>query len=129
MRLPVTTAVEEQVDAVIHPGVEFGLRHRRAEAEGAALRQGDDELEELLGGECRAVDRQAAGTRLAFEQGGDLPDHLGPAAFVRDHRRKLGEALRLGDHQAIQCQRHRHQGGAPNISRTRPRRTYSRLPS
>jgi hypothetical protein len=38
--------------------------------------------------------------RLALQHAGDLPDHLGPAAFARDDRGKLGEALRLGHHHA-----------------------------
>src|SRR5215472_1722441 len=62
-RPPEAAAVQEQVDAIVRPGVELGLGHRRAEAEGAALRQGDDQLDELLGGGCRAVDRQTAGAR------------------------------------------------------------------
>jgi hypothetical protein len=54
-RLPEAAAIEEQIDAIIRPGVELGLDHRLAEAEGAALGQRDDDLEELLGGEFRAV--------------------------------------------------------------------------
>ena len=68
-RLPEAAAVEEQADAIIGPSVEVGLGHRCAEAGGAALRQGDGELEEPLGRECRAVDRQAAGARLRSNKG------------------------------------------------------------
>jgi len=111
-RLPGAAAVEEQVDAIIGPGVGLGRGHRRAEAEGAALRQGDDELEELLGGEFRAVDRQGGGAHLVVEHGGDLADHLGPAAFACDDRGELGKALRFGHHQPVERERHRHQRGA-----------------
>jgi hypothetical protein len=73
-RLPVSAAVQEQIDAIIRPYFEFGLGHRCAEAKGATLRRSDNELEELLGGEFRAADREAAGLHLPFEQGGDLLD-------------------------------------------------------
>jgi hypothetical protein len=39
MRLPEAAAVQEQIDAIIRPGIELGLGHRHTEAEGAALRQ------------------------------------------------------------------------------------------
>src|SRR5271169_4852344 len=111
-RLPGAAAVEEQVDAIIGPSVGLSRGHRRAEAEGAALRQGHDELEELLGGELRAVDRQGASARLAVEHGGNLADHLGPAAFACDDRDELRKALRLGYQQPVERERHRHQRGA-----------------
>jgi hypothetical protein len=66
----------------------------------------------LLGGEGRVVDREAAGARLALEQGGDLADQLGSAAFAGDDRGELREALRLCHHQAIEGERRRRKGGA-----------------
>jgi hypothetical protein len=47
------------------------------------------------------LDRQGVGARLALQRSGDLPDHLGRAAFARDHRGKLGKALCLGHHQPV----------------------------
>ena len=39
MRLPEAAAVQEQIDAIIRPGIELSLGRRRTEAEGAALGQ------------------------------------------------------------------------------------------
>ena len=99
-RLPEAAAVEEQVDAIIGPSVEVGLGHRWAEAGGAALRQSDGELEEPLGRECRAVDRQAAG--------------------ARHNRGELGETLRRGYHQPVERERHRRQDGVQHQPRQAP---------
>src|SRR6516162_6031591 len=39
MQLPEAAAVQEQIDAIIRPGIELSLGRRRTEAEGAALGQ------------------------------------------------------------------------------------------
>jgi hypothetical protein len=39
MRLPEAAAVQEQIDAIIRPGIELSLGRRHTEAEGAALGQ------------------------------------------------------------------------------------------
>jgi hypothetical protein len=39
IRLPEAAAVQEQIDAIIRPGIELSLGRRHTEAEGAALRQ------------------------------------------------------------------------------------------
>src|SRR5215472_4283217 len=65
-RLPIPATVEEQVDAIISPAIEFGSGHWCPEAQGAALWHCHQEGKELLGSEFRTVDRKSAGAGLAL---------------------------------------------------------------
>jgi tetratricopeptide (TPR) repeat protein len=109
-RLPIPAPIEEQVDTIVSPAIEFSSSHRRPEAEGTALWHGNQEGKELLGGEFRPVDRKATGACLALQHCRDLLDRVDAAAFACGDRGKLGEALRLDQHQSGERERHRGNG-------------------
>jgi hypothetical protein len=60
-QLPETASLDEETDAIIRPDIEFGLGHRLAEAESAALRQRGHHAQKLRRGELGAVDGKTAG--------------------------------------------------------------------
>ena len=120
IRFPGAAAVEEQRDAIIGPGVEFGLAHRRAEPERPAPRHRDDEFKKLLGRQLRTIDGAAGCTRLAVDHGGDLLDGFVPAALAGRDGGKLGEASPLGHQEPMERQRRRRQNGAQDEPRQPP---------
>ena len=109
---PPPIPLKKQPHRLSRPFREFVRRERAAQAEGAALRDGEDHVDEVLGGESavvayvvrcgRAVRRR--GTAVMLQQSGDALDALGRAQLV-DDARQFRKALRLRDDHAVQRER------------------------
>src|ERR1700734_2939382 len=90
-------AFEEQMDRVFSPSVELLVRHRLAEAKGAALRQRGHHLQKLLGGEGRI--NRATSTRLARQESADALNGFLPRTLLTHNQSKFGKPRRFGENE------------------------------
>jgi hypothetical protein len=112
--LPPAASVQEKIDDIARPGIQLGGSHRDAEPHGAALRQPDDHMQELLRGEHRAVHGEIPRARLALERTRNQSDRFFARALFGDNRCQLREATRFRDDHSMQRDRRRRQGRAKN---------------
>ena len=78
-----STAVEEQVDGAVSPGVELARRQRDTQTNDATLRQSDDHVQKLLGFKASKLDAPLRIRKLAREQIADQRRRLlGPTLLV-----------------------------------------------
>lgn len=82
------TAVDEQVDAAVRPGVAFGLGHRIAKTHGVASRYCNDDVKELFGRGLWMTEGKVTGARFAIEHSRDVR-----------HRLNAGSPISLGGEQ------------------------------
>lgn len=101
---PAATAVQEQVDGVARPCIEFDRRHRRTESHGTTLRNPDHQVQELLGCEGRVVEIEVSGSRFELEEAGDEPKPI-RGYLPRNNGRELGESRRFTHDQSMKGDR------------------------